>query len=123
VLVEEAVGNAFEKAKGKIDSVRSSSKYTAMMKRLLEDGLNTVNTAEVVVECNAKDRDAVKKVVSELERNVKVKIKVSEEALDVLGGLRVMSKDGSMVYDNTLDSRIERLKPIIRKDIAMMFMK
>jgi len=123
VLVEEAVGNAFEKAKGKIDSVRSSSKYTSMMKRLLEDGLNTVNTAEVVVECNAKDRDAVKKVVSELERNVKVKIKVSEEALDVLGGLRVMSKDGSMVYDNTLDSRIERLKPIIRKDIAMMFIR
>ncbi len=123
VLVEEAVGNAFEKAKTKIDSVRSSDKYSSMIKKLLEDGLNAVNTEEVVVECNEKDRNAVKKIASEVGRNANVKIKVKDEAIDVLGGLRVMSKDGSMVYDNTLDSRLERLKPIIRKDIAVMFMK
>jgi len=123
VLVEEAVGNAFEKAKAKIDSVRSSGKYSSMIKKLLEDGLNAVNTEEVVVECNEKDRNVVKKIASEVGRNANVKIKVKDEAIDVLGGLRVMSKDGSMVYDNTLDSRLERLKPIIRKDIAVMFMK
>jgi len=123
VLVEEAVGNAFEKAKTKIDSVRSSGKYSSMIKKLLEDGLNAVNTEEVVVECNEKDRNVEKKIASVVGRNVNVKIKVKDEAIDVLGGLRVMSKDGSMVYDNTLDSRIERLKPIIRKDIAVMFMK
>lgn len=123
VLVEEAVGNAFEKAKVKIDSMRNSDKYASMMKKLLQDGLNAVNSEEVVVECNAKDMDIVKKIASELERNAKVKIKVSEEAVETLGGLRVKSKDGSMVYDNTLDSRMERLKPVIRKDIAAMFMK
>ncbi|MFQ5940454.1 MAG: V-type ATP synthase subunit E [Nitrososphaerales archaeon] len=123
VLVEEAVGNAFEKAKAKIDSERSGGKYASMMKKLLEDGLKAVNTKEVVVECNGKDRNAVKKIGAELERNNKVKIKVSEETIDVLGGLRIKSKDGSMVYDNTLNSRIERLKPLIRKDIAVMFMK
>lgn len=123
IQVEQAVGNAFEKAKTKIDSVRNSEKYANMMKKLLQDGLDAVNTEEVVVECNAKDKDIVKKIASGLERNTKVKIKISDKAIDALGGLRVMSKDGSMVYDNTLDSRIERLKPIIRKDIATMFMK
>ena len=123
VLIEEAVGIAFEKAKAKIDSVRYGDKYASMMKKLLEDGLNAVNTEEVVVECDGKDGDVVKKIASELERNVNVKIKVVGEAINVLGGLRIMSKDGSMVYDDTLDSRIERLKPIIRKDIAAMFMK
>ena len=123
VLIEEAVGIAFEKAKAKIDSVRYGDKYASMMKKLLEDGLNAVNTEEVVVECDGKDGDVVKKIASELERNVNVKIKVVGEAINVLGGLRIVSKDGSMVYDDTLDSRIERLKPIIRKDIAAMFMK
>ncbi len=123
VLIEEAVGIAFEKAKAKIDSVRYGDKYASMMKKLLEDGLNAVNTEEVVVECDGKDREVVKKIASELERNVNVKIKVVGEAINVLGGLRIVSKDGSMVYDDTLDSRIERLKPIIRKDIAAMFMK
>lgn len=123
VLVEEAIGNAFEKAKAKIDSLRSSEEYTSMMKKLMEDGLKAISTEEVVMECSAKDKNIVKKIVSELELNTKVKIRVSEEAIEALGGVKVKSKDGSMVYDNTLDSRIERLKPIIRKDIAMMFMK
>jgi V/A-type H+-transporting ATPase subunit E len=64
----------------------------------------------------------VKKVASELQGK-KVKISVSDEAIEALGGVKVKSKDGSVVYDNTLDSRIERLKPIIRKDIALMFTK
>jgi V/A-type H+-transporting ATPase subunit E len=123
VIVEEAVTKAFEKAKAKIDSVRGSEKYAAMMRKLLGDGINAVSTEEVIVQCNSKDKEIVKKIVSELERNSKVRIKLDEESIDTLGGLRVMSKDGSMVYDNTLDSRIERLRPIIRKDIAVMFMK
>jgi V/A-type H+-transporting ATPase subunit E len=123
VIVEEAVTKAFEKARAKIDSVRGSEKYAAMMRKLLGDGINAVSTEEVIVQCNSKDKEIVKKIVSELERNSKVRIKLDEESIDTLGGLRVMSKDGSMVYDNTLDSRIERLRPIIRKDIAVMFMK
>ncbi|MEM2760295.1 MAG: V-type ATP synthase subunit E family protein [Nitrososphaerales archaeon] len=123
LLVEEAVTRAFEKAKANIDSIRESEKYVFMMKKLLEDGLKAVNVEEVVIECNAKDKNVVKKIASELERNTKVRMQVSEEAISTLGGVRVKSKDGSVVYDNTLDSRIERLKPIIRKDIAMMFIK
>lgn len=119
VLIENAVSDAFEKAIAKIESVRNSEKYASMMKKLLEDGLHTVG-GDVVVECNAKDKTIVKKLVSEMDRG---KIKVSEEAIDCLGGLRIKSKDGSMVYDNTLDSRIERLKPLIKKDIASIFMK
>jgi len=122
LLVEEAVNNAFERAKAKIDSIRGSDKYVSMIKKLLEDGLDAVGTNEVVVECNAKDKSVVKKVASELQGK-KVEISVSDEAIEVLGGVRVKSKDGSVVYDNTLDSRIERLKPIIRKDIALMFTK
>lgn len=120
VLIEDAVSDAFDKATARVESVRNSDKYASMMKKLLEDGLHTVG-GDVVVECNAKDKTIVKKLVSETDRGSK--IKVSEEAIDCLGGLRIKSKDGSMVYDNTLDSRIERLKPLIKKDIANIFMK
>jgi len=119
VLIEDAVSDAFEKAIAKIESVRNSEKYASMMKKLLEDGVHTVG-GDVVIECNSKDKTIVKKLVSEMDRG---KIKVSEEAVDCLGGLRIKSRDGSMVYDNTLDSRIERLRPLIKKDIASIFMK
>ena len=45
---------------------------------------------------------------------------MSDQHTDVLGGIRIKSSDGIMTYDNTLDSRIERLKPLIRKNIAQM---
>jgi V/A-type H+-transporting ATPase subunit E len=38
-----------------------------------------------------------------------------------MGGVKVTSKDGSMSFDNTIDARIELLKPLIRKDIAAQF--
>jgi V/A-type H+-transporting ATPase subunit E len=33
----------------------------------------------------------------------------------------IKSKDGTTSFDNTLDARIERLKPLIRKEIASQF--
>ncbi len=46
---------------------------------------------------------------------------LSQETIECLGGVKVKSKDGSMTFDNTVDARIERLKPLIRKEIATQF--
>jgi V/A-type H+-transporting ATPase subunit E len=47
-------------------------------------------------------------------------VRVSDQPINALGGIKVRSADGTMSFDNTLDSRIERLKPLIRKNIARM---
>jgi V/A-type H+-transporting ATPase subunit E len=62
----------------------------------------------------------VKKISSEESTNKKVKITVSDEVIDVIGGIRATSVDGTMTLDNTLDSSIEGLKPLIRKDIVQL---
>ena len=46
---------------------------------------------------------------------------LSSDTIDCLGGVEVRTKDGSMTYNNTIDSRIERMKPLIRKEIATTF--
>ena len=67
------------------------------------------------------DAELVRKIVSDLQDSGKVQqARVSDQLIDVLGGIRIKSADGMMTYDNTLDSRIERLKPLIRKNIAQM---
>jgi V/A-type H+-transporting ATPase subunit E len=35
-----------------------------------------------------------------------------------MGGFKLKSTEGTVTLDNTIDSRIERLKPLIRKNIA-----
>jgi V/A-type H+-transporting ATPase subunit E len=65
--------------------------------------------------------ELVRNVVSELQTSGKLQqATVSDQHIDVLGGVRIKSADGTMSYDNTLDSRIERLKPLIRKNIVQM---
>jgi len=49
-----------------------------------------------------------------------MKISVSDDFIDIIGGIKATSADGTMTLDNTLDSNIESLKPLIRKDIVQL---
>lgn len=62
----------------------------------------------------------VKKISSQESSDKKMKITVSDEAIDIIGGIKAASLDGTMTLDNTLDSNIETLKPLIRKDIVQL---
>ena len=88
---------------------------------IIHESISSVGSNEVVIECNKNDAELVKKILSEQQgMNPKVKTRISDQYIDVLGGIRVRSADGTMTYDNTIDSRIDRLKPLIRKNISQM---
>ena len=116
LTIETAVNNAFEEARKKLATSGGKDSYRALMTSIIEDSVSSVGSGEVVIECNKNDAELVKKILADL----KAKAKVSDHHIDVLGGIKVKSADGTMTFDNTLDSRIERLKPLIRKNIAQM---
>jgi V/A-type H+-transporting ATPase subunit E len=122
VMIENDVNEAFEKARAKLASAGKDESYRALMARLVEESLPSVGSDEVVIECTKNDADLVRKIVADLAASKKLKVKatVSDRPINALGGIRVKSADGTMTFDNTLDSRIERLKPLIRKNIAKM---
>jgi V/A-type H+-transporting ATPase subunit E len=76
--------------------------------------------SEIVIQCNKTDLNLVKKLVSQEASNKKSKITVSDEVVDIIGGIKAASVDGTMSLDNTLDSNIESLKPLIRKEIVQL---
>ena len=49
-----------------------------------------------------------------------MKISVSDDFLNIIGGIKATSVDGTTTLDSTLDSNIESLKPFIRKDIVQL---
>lgn len=121
VTIENAVNNAFEEARKKLAASGGKDSYRALMSNIIEESVSSVGSGGVVIECNKNDAELVRKIVADLQqKNSKVQARVSEQHIDVLGGIRVKSADGTMTFDNTLDSRIERLKPLIRKNIAQM---
>jgi V/A-type H+-transporting ATPase subunit E len=123
LTIENAVNKAFEEAKKKLQASSSSDSYKELLKHMVEESISAVggSNAAVIIERNKNDAELVRKVVSELQDSGKLQqARVSDQHIDVLGGIRIKSSDGTMTYDNTLDSRIERLKPLIRKNIAQM---
>ena len=84
---------------------------------MIEDTATKLGS-EVIIQCNKTDLNLVKKLSSEISTKKKLKITVSDEVIDIIGGIKATSLDGTMTLDNTLDSSIESLKPLIRKDIV-----
>jgi V/A-type H+-transporting ATPase subunit E len=119
VLIETAVNDAFEKAKTKLRSSDKQEVYKILITKMLEESIVAIGADEVIIQCNRNDFDLVKKAIASLsDKNMRMTL--SEQPINVIGGIRVRSVDGSTTYDNTLDSRIERFKPLIRKNIVQM---
>src|SRR5919202_5372447 len=120
VIIEIGINDAFERAKAKMASPNKMPGYKALITKMLENSISEIGSDEIIVECNKNDFEVVKDAIANLHNNNKVRLRLSDKSINVIGGIRLRSADGSITYDNTLDSRIERLKPLIRKNIVQM---
>ena len=116
LALEEAVDRVFTSALEQIANADRSGDYSNLIKTLIEEATQILGTSEITIFTNAKDKDVVQSTISQFSG-----AELSSETIECLGGIRVKSKDGTMTFDNTIDARIERLKPLIRKDIAAKF--
>ena len=116
LTLEEAVERAFSSALEQIANVDRSGDYSNLVKTLIDEAIQILGTSEVIIFTNTKDKDVVQSTVSQFSG-----AELSSETIECLGGVKVKSKDGAMTFDNTIDARIERLKPLIRKEIAAKF--
>lgn len=116
LLVEDSIKKVFEKAIEKISSSTHDDNYPKLIESLLEESINALGTNDVIISTNSKDKEIVQGLLSKFSG-----AELSSDSIDCLGGVEVKSKDGSMTFTNTIDSKIDRMKPLIRKDIATKF--
>jgi V/A-type H+-transporting ATPase subunit E len=116
LIVQESTDKVLEKAKAKIVNMERNSEYSNLITKLLTEATSALNTSDVIVYTNSKDKDVVQSAISNISG-----AELSNDSIDCMGGVKVTSKDGSMSFDNTIDAKIELLKPLIRKDIAAQF--
>ena len=116
LALEQSVDKVFTNALEQIANADRSGDYVNLIKSLLDESTQILGTSEVIVYTNSKDKDVVQSALSGYSGS-----ELSSETIDCLGGVKIKSKDGAMTFDNTLDAKIERLKPIIRKEIAAKF--
>ena len=116
LALEAAVDRVFTTALEQITNSDRNSDYAILIKSLLEESTKILGTTDVKVFTNAKDKDVVQSSLSNFSGS-----ELSSQTIDCIGGVKIESKDGAMKFDNTIDAKIERLKPLIRKEIASKF--
>lgn len=116
LMIEEAVDRAFGEALDRISGRARDDAYTELIDSLMREATDTLGSVDVVVYTSRKDRDAIGAVLNNFPGS-----QLASEYIECLGGVRIVSRDGTMTFDNTLDARMSRLKPLIRKQIAAKF--
>jgi V/A-type H+-transporting ATPase subunit E len=106
--------------KEKLQSKSNDKLYKDLLRKMIEESISPLDSPEIIIESNKNDYDTVKKILQDLSTNKKVKLTLSKKPIEIVGGIRAVSADGTMTLDNTLDSKIERLKPLIRKEIVQL---
>ena len=114
--IEESIDKVFKKAVEEIVNADRSGDYSNLIKSLLDESTKNLGTTEIIVFTNSKDKEIVQSTLAQYPG-----AELSSETINCLGGVKVRSKDGTMTFDNTIDAKIERLKPLIRKNIANQF--
>lgn len=112
--LERAVNDAFESATKQISSSTGAT-YEEAMQRLIQEGVDVIGP-RAKVQCAPKDRKAVASAARKLGAGAKVSLE--EEPIETIGGVVLTTPDGSVRFDNTFDARLERMKPMLRKEIA-----
>ena len=116
LALEEAISKVFTKALDQISNMVRSDDYSALMKTLLDESTKILGTTKVIVSTNSKDKDLVQSLLSKYPG-----AELSSQTINCLGGIVVKSKEGTMKFDNTIDARFQRLKPLLRKQISSKF--
>jgi V/A-type H+/Na+-transporting ATPase subunit E len=120
VLLEQAVNAVYGKAKEKLLSYSEDPNYRNLLIKFLDESIPNLGTYDIIIECLKKDIEFFNKQIESFSIKYNKKIKVQGNLKNSLGGFKIKSSDGTITLDNTIDSRMERLKPLIRKNVAQV---
>jgi len=112
---DQAVTDVFAKAEAELARVaQDRSRYASLLRGLIREAAAELE-GRLVVEVHPSDLDLARAALRELKLDAEVK-----PAEDVRGGARLSTENGRFVVENTLASRIERVKSVVAPEVAAL---
>jgi V/A-type H+/Na+-transporting ATPase subunit E len=112
--LEKAVNDSFDLALKEIAGTSGAS-YEGAIARLIQEGIDVIGP-RAKVECPSKDRKTVSAAIKKL--GPESKLTIEEKPIESIGGVVLSTPDGSVRFDNTIEARLERMRPVLRKEVA-----
>jgi len=118
---EALVDRALDQIRGRLAGMRTDRLYPAVLHFLTSEALAELESSEIetgmaVLEADRRDRLALESILREMGLKIPVNY-----TLTCWGGVTARSEDSRIVVINTLETRLERAAPYLRRYLAACF--
>jgi V/A-type H+-transporting ATPase subunit E len=118
---EGLVDAALDQTRGHLEGLRTDAAYPAVLQRLTQEALDELERSRedlgrAQLDVDPRDRELMESILSDIGLNLEVSY-----SLNCWGGLIAKSQDGRVVVINTLEVRLERAAPHLRRYLAGLF--
>ena len=120
LLLEKNINKVFTAALKELSSNKGKN-YPKSLELFINEGLNTIDDSDVLVSCNKKDSSVVKDIITKISSKSKKSITLSDTYISTAGGVIVSNTDSTVIVNNTIEDRLERMKAELRTDVAKKF--
>jgi len=121
-IVEKNINKVFIAALKELNKNKDKN-YQKSLNSFLIDGVVLLDDSKLFVSCNKKDRELIKKILPNLSKQYNKEIILNDKSIDTCGGVIITNADGSVSINNTIEERLERMKPELRTEIVRKFTK
>lgn len=109
---DDVYKKAFSEAQKILVMARSHAGYENTFRKMLKEVILELEGEEIQLHVDKKDENLCKKVLAELKLNFDVITDIT-----CAGGLNAGTKDGRFVISNTIESRFEQAKGLLKPEI------
>jgi len=118
--MENYVTRVIEEAVKKIKESAERGELKEEFKNLLLEAIEAVGRDDVKAYTSEELKRFLRETALEIEREKKIKIRIQEEPVETIFGVVVKSVDGSVSFDNRIETRIDRLRSQIKREVAAL---
>ena len=109
-----------QEARDRLAALRDQESYPSILRLLLEEALAVLpaidHPHQIVIRTDPQDADQASRILAEM--GVAADTVSLDPSLETWGGVEVASDDGRIVARNTLEARMERAEPHLRRLVA-----
>jgi len=116
----ELLDTVFEYAREKLEAMakKGGADYQEVVKKLISEAVEAIGEDELIVSSNKVDNGFLKKILSELTKELGVSLRLDAKPIDAMGGVIVKNQRGTKLYYNTLEGRLSKVRGSKASEVA-----
>jgi vacuolar-type H+-ATPase subunit E/Vma4 len=109
---DEMIQSAFVEAKKSLVDLRDRESYKGRFKSMIQGAIHELGGEKARLHIDGRDENLCKQILDELNENSEIVVDLTSA-----GGLNVSTRDEKVVVFNTIESRLDRAKEFLERQI------